>query len=61
MAMQQKKRGRGRPGFGGTRVILHLTPQEIEALEKDRNETGTTRAELIRRTIDAYYFLKRRK
>lgn len=60
MTMTQKKQGRGRPGFGGTRVILHLTPQQIEVLQKDQMENGGTRAELIRRAIDAYYFRKRR-
>ena len=59
MAMQPKKRGP--KGKGGVRIIVHLWPQQIEALDDDRMKSGGSRAELIRRAIDAQYFKKRRE
>jgi metal-responsive CopG/Arc/MetJ family transcriptional regulator len=58
--MDMKKK-RGPKGKGGIRVILHIWPQQLEAIEKILAEGGGSRAELIRRAIDAYIFKKRRE
>jgi hypothetical protein len=55
------KHKRGPKGKGGIRIILHIWPQQLEAIEKALVEDGGSRAELIRRAIDAYLFQKRRK
>ncbi len=59
--MDMLKKKRGPKGKGGIRIILHLWPQQILALDEDRKKTGGSRAELIRRAIDAQYFRKRRE
>jgi metal-responsive CopG/Arc/MetJ family transcriptional regulator len=41
------------------RIILRLTSQEVELLEKRQQETGLSRTEMIRRAIDHYWSEKR--
>jgi hypothetical protein len=60
MSMPNKKK-RGRKSLGGLRIILRLTPQEVEMLEQKHQQTGHSRTDLIRRAIDAFYFTKRRE
>ncbi len=52
---------RGRKPLGGLRIILRLTPQEVQVLGEKQKELGLSRTDLIRRAIDAYYFTKRRE
>lgn len=59
-----KKAKRGRKGFGGIRVMVHLTQEILDALDKSvkANEADRlTRAELIRRSLEATYLGRRRK
>ncbi len=53
------KKKRGRKSLGGLRIILRLTSQEVELLEKRQQETGLSRTEMIRRAIDHYWSEKR--
>jgi len=52
---------RGRKPVGGLRIILRLTPQEVQVLDEKHKQTGHSRTDLIRRAIDAFYFSKRRE
>lgn len=64
MAEHKKQNGgkkRGRKPLGGLRVILRLTPDEVQVLSEKHKELGLNRSDLIRRAIDAYYFTKRRE
>lgn len=54
-----KKEKRGRKSLGGLRIILRLTPQQVELLRVRQEQTGSSRTELIRRAIDEYYADKR--
>jgi hypothetical protein len=58
MPMNKK---RGRKSLGGLRIILRISPQEVELLERRQKETGLTRTEMIRRAIDNYWSEKRRE
>ncbi len=58
MPMNKK---RGRKSLGGLRIILRISPQEVELLERRQRETGLTRTEMIRRAIDHYWSEKRRE
>ena len=53
------KKKRGRKSLGGLRIILRISPQEVELLERRQKETGLTRTEMIRRAIDNYWSEKR--
>ena len=57
--MPMKKQKRGRKSLGGLRIILRITPQEVELLEKRQKETGLSRTEMIRRAIDHFWAEKR--
>lgn len=57
--MPMKKTKRGRKSLGGLRIILRLTPQEVELLRIRHEQTGSSRTELIRRAIDEFYADKR--
>lgn len=62
MTMQKQKRGR--KGFGGIRIMVHLTEEILKALEVEverQKDDRVTRAELIRRALEAQYLGKRRK
>ena len=62
MTMQKQKRGR--KGFGGIRIMVHLTEEILKALETEverRKDDRVTRAELIRRALEAQYLGKRRQ
>lgn len=62
--MNMQKTKRGRKGFGGIRVMVHLTEDILKALEVEvERQKGdrVTRAELIRRALEAQYLGKRRK
>jgi metal-responsive CopG/Arc/MetJ family transcriptional regulator len=61
MTMEIKKRGR--KGFGGIRIVVHLTEEILKALDLEverRKNERLSRAELIRRAIEARYFRKKR-
>lgn len=53
------KKKRGRKSLGGLRIILRLTSQEVELLERRQKDTGLSRTEMIRRAIDHYWSEKR--
>ena len=57
--MNMIKKKRGRKSLGGLRIILRLTSQEVELLERRQKETGLSRTEMIRRAIDHYWSEKR--
>jgi hypothetical protein len=57
--MPMEKNKRGRKSLGGLRIILRLTPQEVELLRMRQEQTGHSRTELIRRAIDEYWADKR--
>ena len=62
--MNMQKKPHGRRGFGGIRIVVHLTAEILKALEMEverQKEDRITRAELIRRAIEAQYLGKRRK
>lgn len=57
------KTRRGRKGFGGVRVMVHLTQEIIDALEAEverRKGDRISRAELIRRAIEFRYMGRKR-
>ena len=56
MAMKKK---RGRKSLGGLRIILRLTSQEVELLDRRQQETGLSRTEMIRRAVDHFWSEKR--
>jgi metal-responsive CopG/Arc/MetJ family transcriptional regulator len=59
--MEMKKRGR--KGFGGIRVVVHLTEEILKALDVEverRKADRISRAELIRRAIEARYLGRKR-
>jgi len=58
MAMEKKKRGP--KGKGGIRIILHVWPQQLEAIKAYCAQDGSSRAEAIRSAINAFFFKKRR-
>jgi len=61
MPMEMKKRGR--KGFGGIRVVVHLTEEILKALDVEverRKADRISRAELIRRAIEARYLGRKR-
>jgi len=61
ITMTMKKETRGRTGFGGIRVVVHLTQEILTALEIERQkDTRVSRAELIRQAIEAKYLKKKR-
>ena len=45
------KRGRGRPAFVGTRVVVGLPADLLADLDREAAERGTTRADEIRRRL----------
>lgn len=54
------KKKRGPKGKGGIRIILHIWPQQKEAIDAALAKNGGTRAELIRTAINAHLFKLRR-
>jgi hypothetical protein len=60
----KKKQGRGRPileGEGGVRLMLHVTPELLEAInEKTKavkeKKPKTKRADVLRTALRAYFF-----
>jgi hypothetical protein len=54
---------RGRKGFGGIRIVVHLTEEILKALDAEverRKDDRISRAELIRRAIEARYLGRKR-
>ncbi len=45
------KRGRGRPAFVGTRVVVGLSADLLADIDREAAERGTTRAAEIRRRL----------
>ena len=58
--MEMKKNKRGRKNLGGMRVILRLTPKELELLTAGQAITKLTRTEMIREAISGYWSDRRR-
>jgi hypothetical protein len=52
---------RGRKPLGGVRIILRLTPEEVQVLAEKQKQLGLSRTDLIRRAIGATYSAKRRE
>jgi Arc/MetJ-type ribon-helix-helix transcriptional regulator len=58
----EAKRKRGRPGFGGPRIMLTLTPELVAILDEQiKKNPRTSRAELIRTAIEAWYIPMRKR
>lgn len=58
-----EKKHRGNQGFGGIKVLVHLTQEILDVLDaelKRRNDRRLSRAELIRRAIEARYLGRKR-
>jgi hypothetical protein len=58
--MEMKKSKRGRKNLGGIRIILRLTPKEVELLTAGQKITNLTRTEMIREAISGYWSDRRR-
>jgi hypothetical protein len=58
--MEMKKNKRGRKNLGGIRVILRLTPREVEILAEGQKMTKLTRTQMIREAIAGYWTDRRR-
>lgn len=58
--MEMKKSKRGRKNLGGMRVILRLTPKEVELLAEGQKFTKLTRTGMIREAISGYWSDRRR-
>ncbi|MBN1106587.1 MAG: hypothetical protein JXL84_24510 [Deltaproteobacteria bacterium] len=58
----ETRKGRGRPKLGGMRIVLHLTPDLVDALAeaKERNPR-ISRTELIRMSIEAMFVANKRR
>lgn len=58
-----EKKHRGNQGFGGIRVMVHLTREILDVLDAEverRKSERVSRAELIRRAIEARYLGRKR-